>query len=135
MASFASHPCDQSFEAKLVVEGRVGAMTAEAIPRFVTVDVAARSFLQTRGRAQGVADRPVQTIDCAVVTHAPFVEFSFVAEHVCLRDPRIPERIQDGFTNRVFAIRHLIEDLRALTRDLIGVNPRPKGHSRMGSEY
>src|ERR1700746_250225 len=86
MAGFATHPCNQVFELQFVFYSRICAMTAEAIPGFVTVDVTAYGFLKSRRRVQGVSDRPVQSVNRAVVADPRLVQFSVVSEHVSLRD-------------------------------------------------
>lgn len=135
MAGLATHPGNQTFEAKFVFRGGTGAMTAEAVPRFVTADVTAHSLPESRRWVQNISDGPIQSIDRGIVADARFVQLSLLLEYVSLRDMCIPECVDDRFTDRLFTVGHAVQDLPAIICDLVSVGSGPKGHSRMGPQH
>ena len=135
MAGLATHPGNQIFEAKFVFRGGAGAMTAEAVPCFVTADVTAQGLPKSRGWVQNISDGPIQSIDRGIVADARFVQLPVLLEYVSLRDMCIPECVDDWFTDRLFTVRHAVQDLPSITCNLVSVGSGPKGHSGMGPQH
>jgi len=126
---------NQSIKLQFIVNNGGCAVTTEAVARLIAGDVAAKGLLQTGRRIQRVADRPVQAIDARVITHATFIEFAIVTEHVSLRDLGIAKYIGDRLTDGFFSVGHAVDALLVVADDLIGVCSGAKGHPRMRSQH
>src|SRR5439155_12248270 len=96
-------------------------MAAEAVPRFIAVDVTTECFFESWRRALDISDGPIQAINAGVVAHPTLVELAVVLQNVGLCDIAIPKCVQDGLNYGVLPICDPEKSLAIAISDLARV--------------
>jgi len=86
-------------------------MAAEAVPRFIAVDVTTECFFESGRVALEVSNGPIEAIDSGIVAYSTLVELAIVLHNVGLCDIAIPKCVQDGLTYAVLSVCDAKESL------------------------
>ena len=134
MAGFAGYSGHQPLQVQLISIGGAGAMTGEAIARFVRADPSARSHFERCRYVARIADGDIETLNVSVEAETTLVERAVVAENVGLTGFPLTKRIEYRLGDCVNAVGYVVQALFTAAHNLVGVWAATEGQARMRAQ-
>lgn len=116
-------------QVQLVVDHRIGGVTAEAHPGFIVADRAANGLLEILWLPLIVSRGDGKPVDGGVIAHLAFEKLAVPLQHQSLR--LRTHRPADRNANGLCAVGHGVGALACASLKRVGVGSAAEGHARM----